>query len=300
LTHPVGVATDAAYYPWLPLGELQAVPATDIISKHLWGGTEIQNLHTLDLVTHAAALSQHSDKTSTTACAHLLGAWARLGLPLIHQFDNEGAFCGGHTHPHVIGRVVRLCLWCGVEPFFTPFYDPKRNHQIETFHSLWCQAFWSRQTFSTLQHVRRATPGFLRWYHSHYRPPCLAGKTPAQLGAGRSRLRLTPDLRALIPDFSIGRLPLTAGRFHMMRKVDMAGYVELLNERWLVGLKWTGEYVRATVDTARQTLTLSHKASDAADWQLLKTRSFPIKESIHDLLPQFRRNRARCRDYLPG
>lgn len=300
LTHPVGAATDAAYYPWVPLRELRAVQATDIISKHLQGGLEIQHFHTLDLVTHAAALSQHLDKTSATTCRHLLGAWARLGLPLLHQFDNEGAFCGGHTHPRVIGRVVRLCLWCGVEAFFTPLYDPKRNHQIETFHSLWCQAFWSRQTFTSLAHVQRAVPSFSRWYHYHYRPPSLAGKTPAQMGAGLTGPRLTPDLRRLIPDFSLGRLPLTEGRFHLMRKVDTAGYVELLNERWLVGRQWTGEYVRATVDTARQTLTLSHKASEEEDWQLLKTRVFRLKESVHELLPQFKRNRARCSDYLPG
>jgi hypothetical protein len=300
LTHPVGAATDAAYYPWLPLEELQAVQATDIISKHLWGGLEIQHFHTLDLVTHAAVLSQHLDKTSPTTCTHLLRAWARLGLPLIHQFDNEGAFCGGHTHPRVIGRVVRLCLWCGVEAFFTPLYDPKRNHQIETFHALWCQAFWSRQTFTSLPHVRRAVRGFSHWYHYHYRPPSLRGKTPAQMGAGRTGLRLTPDLRRLIPDCSLERVPLTTGRFHIMRKVDAGGYVAVLNERWLVGRQWTGGYVRATVDTARQTLTLSHKASEAADWKLLKTRTFRLTESVHELLPQFKRNRARCHDYLPG
>jgi len=300
LTHPVGTATATVYYPWLPLEALQAVQATDIISKHLRGGLEIQHFHTLDLVTHAAVLSQHLDKTSTTTCQHLVRAWARLGLPLIHQFDNEGAFCGGHTHPRVIGRVVRLCLWCGVEAFFTPLYDPKRNHQIETFHALWCQAFWSRQTFTSLPHVRRAVRGFSHWYHYHYRPPGLAGKTPAQMRSDLRGPRLTPDLRRTLPDFATARLPLTEGRFHLMRKVDGGGYVEFLNERWLVGRQWTGEYVRATVDTARQTLTLSHKASEAADWKLLKTRTFRLTESVHELLPQFKRNRARCHDYLPG
>lgn len=300
LTHPVGAATDTAYYPWLPLTELQAVQATDIISKHLRGGLEIQHFHTLDLVTHAAALSQHLDKTSVTTCTHLLSAWGQLGVPRIHQFDNEGAFCGGHTHRRVIGRVVRLCLWCGVEAFFTPLYDPKRNHQIETFHSLWCQAFWSRQTFTSLQDIQRAVPRFSRWYHYHYRAPSLAGKTPAQMTAGLPGRRLTPDLRRLIPDFTLGRLPLTEGRFHIMRKVDTTGHVQFLNDQWWVGKKWTGEYVRATVDTVRQTLTLSHKASADGDWKLLKTRVFRLTESVHELLPQFKRNRARCRDYLPG
>lgn len=300
LTPPVGVATETAYYPWLPVWDVNAVHATDIITKHLRGGAEIQNFHTLDVFTQAACLTQHLDKTSATTCAHLLTAWKKLGLPWLHQFDNEAAFCGGHRHWRIIGRVVRLCLFCGVEPFFTPIYEPKRNHQVETFHSLWCQAFWSRQTFTDLAHVRAQTPVFTRWYHHHYRPPCLEGRTPAQMRSGLSTPKLTTDLRRLIPDFQAQRLPLTAGRVHFMRKVDTTGSVEFLNERWLVGSKWMGEYVRATINTANQTLTISHKASDEADWRLIKTRIFRIKESVHDLLPQFKRNRARCRDYLPG
>lgn len=102
LTHPLGAATETAYYPWLPVWEINAVQATDIITRHIRGGEEIENFHSLDLFTHAAYLSQHTDKTSATTWAHLLNAWEQLGLPSIHQFDNEGAFCGGHTHPHTI------------------------------------------------------------------------------------------------------------------------------------------------------------------------------------------------------
>jgi transposase-like protein len=138
LTHPLGVATETAYYPWLPVWEANAVQATDIITKHIRGGAEIQNFHTIDLFTQAACLTQHLDKTSATTCGHLIRAWKKLGLPCLHQFDNEGSFCGGQTHRLIIGRVVRLCLFCGVEAIFTPIYEAKRNHQIETFHSIWC------------------------------------------------------------------------------------------------------------------------------------------------------------------
>jgi hypothetical protein len=88
MTHSVGAATQTAYYPWLPIWETNAVHATDIIARHIRGGTEIENFHTLDLFTHAAYLSQHTDKTSTTICEHLLDAWEKLGIPCIHQCDN--------------------------------------------------------------------------------------------------------------------------------------------------------------------------------------------------------------------
>lgn len=294
LTHRRDVAD--VYYPWPRAWEVNAVHATDIITKHLQGGAEVQNFHTIDLFTQAVVLTQHADKTSLTAARHVLVCWKKLGFPWLHQFDNEGSFCGGHTHPHILGRIVRLCLWCGVEPIFTPIYDAKRNYQIETFHSLWCQAFWSRQRFVDLAHVQKAIPAFTRWYHHDYHPRCLNGRTPAQMRANLTISTLTPDLRRLIPD----RLPVVAGRIHFMRKVDPSGHIEFLNERWLVGSRWIGEYVRATVNTANQSLTISHKTDDTTSWHVLRSRIFRIRETVHDILPPFTRNRARCRDYLPG
>lgn len=297
LTHPVGAGQTKAYYPWPLAWDVNVIQATDIITRHVCGGEAIENFHTIDHFSQAIWLTQHADQTSATTRAHLLKTWAFLGLPLIHQFDNEGAFCGGHTHPRVIGQVVRLCLFCGVEPWFTPVYEAKRNYQVETFHSLWVKSFWSRQRFRNLAHVQREAPTFWHWYHFHYRPPALHGKTPAQMRRGGAVVRLTADLRRLIPE---GRLPITAGRLHVMRRVNDAGQINLLNETWPVGAKWIGEYVRAAINTAEQTITFWHQSETEADWQLLKTRRFRIAEPVHDLLPAFRRNRTRCRDYWPG
>ena len=297
LTHPIGAGNDSAYYPWLEAWAVNAIHATDIITRHIRGGEEIQNFHTIDHYSHAAYLSQHTDKTSATTNAHLVATWSKLGLPQIQQFDNEGAFCGGHTHPRVIGQVVRLCLFCGIEPLFTPFYEAKRNYQIESFHSLWDASFWSRQEFRDCVHVQTEIPLFARWYHSVYRPPVLQGKTPNQMRRGVPLVCLKPTLWRSIP---AGRLPITAGWIHFMRKVETTGEIELLNETWLVGQKWIGEYVRATIDTAEQVLTIWHKPDAERDWQLLKTRQFRLKEMVQPLLPAFRRNCARCSEYLPG
>lgn len=297
LTHPLGAGKESAYYPWHTAWAVNAIQATDIITRHLRGGEEIQNFHTIDLHSHAVVLTQHSDKKSATTTEHLLATWSKLGLPQIQQLDNEGSFCGGHTHPRILGRVVRLCLFCGIEPFFTPFYEPKRNHQIETFHSLWHQAFWSRQEFRDCEHVQAELPLFEQWYHYRYQPPALQGKTPAQIRCGVKMTRLTRELCKWIP---AGRLPITAGRIHFMRKVDTTGHIELLNERWIVGRKWSGEYVRATINTAEHAITFWHKAEENSPWRLLKERTFQLKEAVLPVLPIFRRNRTRCREYLPG
>lgn len=297
LTHPIGAGHDCAYYPWLEAWTVNAIHATDIITRHIRGGEEIQNFHTIDHYSHAVALSQHADKTSATACAHLLETWKKLGLPQIQQFDNEDAFRGGHMHPRVIGQVVRLCLFCGIEPLFTPYYEAKRNHQIETFHSVWNQGFWSRHEFRDRADVHAEIPWFEKWYHTVYRPPALRGQTPAEMRRGVAIGRLTAALQRRIPS---GRLPITAGRIHFRRKVETTGEIELLNETWFIGQKWIGEYVHATINTAEQVLTIWHKRDAESDWRLLKTRPFRLKEPVQPLLPPFRRNRARCLDYLPG
>jgi putative transposase len=269
LTHRPQAEADTAYYPevvaWMP----NAIHATDIITKHLHGGQVVQNLHTFDHYTHAVHLSQHADKRSTTIRAHVLGSWADLGLPVLLQLDNESSFRGGHTHPRVIGQVLRLCLFVGVHVLFIPYYEAKRNYWVEGFHSLWVQAFWSRQTFHTLGQIQREAPKFSRWYHTRYRPPSLAGQTPAQRRDGCQVVRLTPPVVNLIPD----RLPITQGRINFIRKVDPMGTINVLNQSWSVGRKWIGEYVWVGVDTAQQTLTIWHKPDEDAAWHQIKVPS---------------------------
>lgn len=297
LTHPWGASNGSAYYPWLTPWEVNAIHATDILTRHVHGGEEIQNLHTIDQYSHAVYLSQYTEKSSAIISAHLVATWSKLGLPQIEQLDNEGAFSGGHTHPRVLGQVVRLCLFCGIEPLFIPVYEAKRNYHIESFHSLWVRGFWSRQEFRNRAHVQAESPRFERWYHTVYRPPALQGRTVAQMRRGVTMVRLTADMRRLIP---MGRLPITAGRIHFMRKVDGTGEIKLLNETWLVGRKWVGEYVRATIQTDQQTLTFWHKADAESDWRHIKTRQLRLKETVCPVLPTFRRNRTQCREYLPG
>lgn len=296
LTQPLGAGQATAYYPWPEAWGVNVMHATDIITRHVQGGLVIQNFHTLDFGSYAVHLTQATAKTCTVAVNHFLDTWATLGWPLLQQLDNEAAFSGGPRYARCLGTIVRLCLYCGIEPVFTPFYEPQRNYQIENFHGLWVKSFWQRERFTDLAHVQREIATFLRWYHRRYQPPALAGQTPAQARRGAVGPLLTPPLRRLLPTTP---LPLTQGRLHFLRQVAPSGHIEVLNERWWVGARWGGEYVRATLNTAHQTLTIWHQAETAAAWRLLKTRSFTFTEPVQPVVLAFRRNTARCRDYWP-
>jgi len=127
LTHPRGAGKNLASYPWPEAWAVNAIHATDSLTRDVRGGEEIQNFHTMDHYSQAVCLSQPSDKNSVSSSEHLLATWSKWGLPQVHQFDNESSFCGGYPHRRVLGRVVRLGLFCGIEPLFTPYYEPKRN-----------------------------------------------------------------------------------------------------------------------------------------------------------------------------
>lgn len=290
LTHRAQPIEQMAYYPHLPVTLANAVHATDIISRYLHGGQAVQNFHTLDLMTRAVHLTQTLDKTSATACRHLLDTWEDLGLPWVQQMDNEDCFRGGHTHTRVLGRVVRTCLYFGIEPLFIPFYEAKRNGDVEAFHGLWVQSFWSRQEFTNLEHVQQQVPTFLDWYLSDYDPPSLGGRTPAEACARARPTRLAEAARRALPD----PVPVTAGAVHFVRKVDAHGQVVVLNQSWEVGKRWVGQYVWARVETGRQRLILLNQAHAGAAWKQIKALKFAIASPVHDLLPQFRRKRPQC------
>jgi hypothetical protein len=302
LTHAVGSASASAYYPYPQAWAAEALHATDIVVRYLRGKYKVYNFHSIDVFTHRVAMTPMRDNTSATACAHLCKSWEIIGIPCVQQLDNEGAFCGGHTHPRVMGKVVRLCLFCGIEPFFTPTYEPKRNHWVENFHEVWDRAFWSRTRFTSLAHQQAEQPKFEHWYGHLYRPPTLDGATISQFIHDMTFRTLTPHLAAFIPDYtdSSPRLPLTTGYIHLMRKVKADGSVELLNDVWMIGRQHVGEYVRATIDLAQHQIAFWYQADAASRPRVLLKRIFRPKESIHDLKPQFRRNCKRCRDCLPA
>ena len=233
----LGATTDRAYYPGPLAWEPNASHATDLITRPLYGGQAVQNIHSFAPDTHTVHLSQPSDKTSATVRAHLLQVWSRLGIPVRQQFDHEASFGGGHSPRRVIGQVVRLCLFVGVEGLFIPAHAAQRNHWVEGFHARWVRAFWSRTRCRHLVEVQAEAPTFRRWYHWRSRPPSLADKTPMPMRRGFQAVRLTAGLQRLIPQ----RLPLSRGRVHFIRKVDMMGTVHLLNETWLIGRPWIGE-----------------------------------------------------------
>ena len=260
--------------------------ALDWTCRYLEGGPKVYAFHLLALHSRMCQQTIATDKTTTTACAHVLAAWHRLGLPQFLQVDNDAAFCGGYKVARVFGQFVRLCLYLGVEVIFLPVAEPERNGEVERLNGLWGgAAFWERRRFQSVKHVQRASPAFIQWLEQEYEPPALHGLTPRQAHRQQPRPKLTWRQWRAVPD----SLPITAGRVHFIRRVAADGTISLLNEVWPVGERWAGQYVWASIMTHQRRLEIYHQRAAQAPWRLLKAVRYELDEPVARLKPEFKR-----------
>ena len=203
------------YFP-KPLTTLSGVlHAIDWTCRYLTDGPKVYAFHTLNLRTRACAQTIASNKNGDTVITHLLHTWKTLGIPDFLQLDNDAAFYGSYKVQRHFSRVVRRCLYLGIELIFLPVAEPECNGEVEQLNGLWSQAFWERRLFASLVRVQRASPAFVQWYMTQYAPPYLGEQTPTQAQRREARRRLTPAQIADWPE----RFPITAGRVHFIRKV---------------------------------------------------------------------------------
>ena len=225
------------------------------------------------------------DKTSDTALNFLVESWQVLGLPKIVQFDNEMSFTGGRW-AHRLGRVVRLCLILGVQPWFIPFYTPKRNGYVESFHGECDRSFWSRTQFADRSQVQAAYPAFLSHFRDQRHLPAIQHHTPTEMRA------IWADVpRQLLPaDFRLHqqkRLPLVAGRIYCVRLADNQGQVNILNRHLTLGSKYAKHYVLAQIETDQQQMNPYYRPTADEALEKITTEPFPLQEPIHDFNPDF-------------
>jgi len=279
------------YFPQPTASSTYVLHAMDWTARYLRGGAKLFVFHTVDVQTRALTQTLHTNKRGATVRTHALAAWQHLGLPDGLQLDNDAAFNGGHKVPRVFGAFVRLCLYLGIEPIFLPVGEPKRNGVVERLHGVWSQTFWRTHRFDSLAEVRRAAPQFVRFYMQRYYPPALQGATPGQAEEQVSRRHLTAQEVELLPN----ELPLTAGRVHFVRLVTAQGQITLLNETWTVGKRLAGQYVWATISTARRRLQIYHRQSERVRVRLVGEFRYALHEQVVPLSAQFQRPYQRRR-----
>lgn len=275
-----------AYRPHPDATYPDAVHATDIITRWITGGEVVQTFNTVDIYSNDAYSTSQATKTAAAACHHLLQTWQQLGVPDIAQFDNESTFSGGN-HPWVLGKVVRLCLYLGVDVLFIPLGEADYNSPVETFNHLWAQRFWGLHHFTRRRDVSRVQRTFLAWYRSQYIAP-RQPDTP-------ERMRLGAPVHTLTSHDATGlaqRLPICAGHVHAVRRVSQEGWIRFLNQSLRVGKRYRERYVWLTLETAHQRLNMWYQARVGGPWKRLKTVEAPLNEPVVAVPKRFARLHA--------
>ena len=246
---PTGVA-----YPALPAERPGQVHQTDFVGPcFLRGARRFYSLHSVDVATGRCGVQQLPNRSSQPTLDALWAIWLRLGIPQHQQVDNEMVFYGSRAHPRGLGPLIRLCLAMDVEPWFIPPAEPWRNGVVEKFNDRWRQFGPLRQTLDSRAAVDRANGRFEARHNAHYRYSKLGGRTPnAVLAASATPLRFPTE--ACAPHHP---LPKPAhGRYHVIRFVRQDGGIDVFGERLQVPPEAIYAYVRATVDVARQRLSV--------------------------------------------
>lgn len=272
-----------AYRPHPDATYPDAVHSTDIITRWITGGEVVQTFNTVDIYSNDVYSTSHPTKTAAAACEHLLQTWQQLGVPDMAQFDNESAFSGGN-HPWVLGKVVRLCLYLGIEVLFIPLGEADYNSPVETFNHLWAQRFWGRHHFTRRRDVSRVRRTFLAWYRSQYIAPRQPDTPERMRREAQVRTLASRDATNLPP-----RVPICAGRVHAVRRVSPEGQVRFLNQTFRVGKRYRERYVWLTLETAHQRLSIWYQARVGTPWKRLKTVAAPMSESVVAVPKKFAR-----------
>lgn len=240
-------------YPALKAEYPGAVHEADFVGPcYLSSKVRFYTLNTIDIATGRCAVEPVLDGKDGIV-DRVWAVWLRLGIPKYIQIDNEAVFYGSQQHPRGMGKLIRLCLPLGVEPYFIPISEPWRNGVVEHFNDLWREKFLNKVAMISAEDLKCQSLAFEDRHNSRYRYSKLGGKTPmAYLAASQHALRFPQGIEP-------PKLPLPkpqTGRYHVVRLIRSDGRLSLFGEMFPMPSEAIHEYVKATVDVAEQRLQI--------------------------------------------
>lgn len=193
-------------------------------------------------------------QTRIDIASALIRSWQILGIPKHLQMDNMLPTQGSHRHPHSFGLVIRLCLKLGIQPVFIPISEPWRNGIVERFNDVFDKMFFRAQFFPTFNHVCQQSSGFELFHNKNHRYSTMNGKTPLQ--------QMTKKTHLLPANFKIPRkLFIVPGQIHLFRFIRSNRILDIFGEKFAMPISVEYEYVKATIDTASETLFVYHDSN---------------------------------------
>ncbi|MGH9873704.1 MAG: helix-turn-helix domain-containing protein [Pyrinomonadaceae bacterium] len=240
-------------YPKLIGQQANDVHQSDYVGPcYLSGPLRFYSMNSVDLATGRCAVTPVFNKAAQSAIDAIWGNWWRLGIPKHQQVDNELVFYGSHRHPRGMGCLIRLCLALGVELWFIPMAEPWRNGVVEKFNDHYRGGFLRRVIMQGAEDLYRESLVFEAKHNTRYRYTKLQGRTP-QMALGRTQIRLPESPTA--PQHPLPKPE--SGRYHLVRFIRSDAVLDVFGEKFRMPPEVVYEYVIATIDVARQKLSIA-------------------------------------------
>ena len=239
--------------------------------RFIKGYGAVSSLNLIDVVCNRVHIEQYDTKSMDNIIGLLIQYWRNNPIPRYLQVDNGMYFIGDFKYPRKFSRFIRFCLYVGIELVFINPKSPWMNGSIENFNGWFEEKFWAKETFTSLEDMRAKSTHFVEQYND--------------LSAWKNRNKPLERINSakIINNslkISLGKLPLTKGKIHFIRKVDNEGKISVLNEVFKVGEEFIGEYAWATICLAERKLEVYYRAKDQDTPVLIKEFEYGLNEVV--------------------
>jgi len=241
-------------YPKLVGRFVNEVHQMDFVGPcYLGGPVRFYSLNSVDLATGRCAINPVLNKAGQNSIDAIWSIWCRLGVPHHQQVDNEAVFYGSQKYPRGMGNLIRLCLLNNVEAWFIPLAEPWRNGVVEKFNDHYQAGLLRRVVMKEEEDLRRESLLFEHKHNTRYRYTKLQGRTPqAALEHSRETIRFPESTTP--PTWPLPKP--SVGRYHLIRFIRSDAILNVFGEKFRLPPEATYEYAVATVDVAKQELSV--------------------------------------------
>jgi len=254
-------------YPALKVFHSNQLHQFDVVGpRYLKIDGRFYSANIIDAYDRRICINPMRRQTKIDITSALIRSWQTLGIPAYLQMDNKLPSRGSNRHPHSFGVVIRLCFQFGIQPVFIPLKEPWRNGIIEHFQDVFNKKLFRAQYFKNFSHLVQQAKCFETYHNQNHRYSTLKGKTPFEKNSG--------NLKFLPVGFNLpGKLTITPGHVHIIRFIRSNRILDIFGEKFSMPMEVEYEYVWATIDTAKQMLSIYHdsKLVDKYDYSLPKT-----------------------------
>lgn len=236
--------------------------------RYIKGFGAVYFLNLIDVFARNIAIRPGLGKDSPTLFKSFLSIWGVFGVPLVLWLDNELSFKGSNRYPRSFSKLIRVCLFLGIEVIFIPVGEPWWNCYIESFNSTFDRHFWQKQRFLDFSHLCESAGGFELSFNNDKPQKVLGYKTPCEAMAGHEK-------RGILKLKEIpAELGIYSGKISLIRRVESSGNIDAFGEKLAVDASLASEYVKATIYTEREHLVVTY------DDEIINEYAYRLDEQV--------------------